>query len=176
MKTNLLALCFWAFLPVFVSGQISNLRFEHLIIPDASELGSVDCMFEDSRGFMWFGTYFGLLLFDGYKITKFNYKPNDSTTISDNKIRKIFEDKKGNLWVGTQNGLNYFDIKKRKFTRFTDTLKNRLGVFQVNDIKHGMYNSVWVANVDGLYEFNEQNLQFKKLFLSYRLLISQPQS
>ena len=164
MKTNLLALCFWAFLPVFVSGQISNLRFEHLIIPDASELGSVDCMFEDSRGFMWFGTYFGLLLFDGYKITKFNYKPNDSTTISDNKIRKIFEDKKGNLWVGTQNGLNYFDIKKRKFTRFTDTLKNRLGVFQVNDIKHGMYNSVWVANVDGLYEFNEQTLQFKKQF------------
>ena len=156
----------------FVIGQIlsitlmaqSNLRFEKLEMNDAPSIVSVDYIFEDSRGFMWFGTYSGLIMYDGYKATKFEHNPNDPLSISDNKIRKIYEDEKGNLWVGTQNGLNYFDIRKRTFKHYIDSLRNGMGSFEVNDIKKGLDNSLWIANVDGLYKLDADKGQFKKQF------------
>ena len=159
-----LLLLFSFLLPFYSTAQMGNLRFEKVEIPDAPPLASVDCIYEDSRGFMWFGTYAGLNLFDGYKVTKFENDPNDPLSISDNKIKKIVEDNKGNLWVGTQNGLNYLDVKQRTFNRFVDSIKYGIGVFEVNDIKIGLNGRIWIANVDGLYVFDSIKLKFSKIF------------
>ncbi len=157
-------LLFWQIMPLYITAQIGNLQFEKVEIPDAPPIGSVDCIYEDSRGLMWFGSYSGLNMFDGYKVTKFENDPNDPLSISDNKIRKILEDSKGNLWVGTQNGLNYLDVKKRTFKRFIDSIKYGIGIFEVNDLKKGLNGSVWIANADGLYKFDSIQLKFSKIF------------
>ena len=159
-----LLLIFWLILPYGGFTQISNLRFEKVEIPDAPPIVGVDCIYEDSRGLMWFGTYAGLNLFDGYKITRFENDPNAPLSISDNKIKKILEDRKGNLWIGTQNGLNYLDVKQRTFNRFIDSIKYGMGVFEVNDIKIGLNGRIWIANVDGLYVFDSIKLKFSKIF------------
>ncbi len=94
--------------------------FEHLTVSDGLSQGSVQSMFQDSYGFMWFGTQDGLNRFDGYKFDIYKNDPADPTTISDKWIVLIAEDSNRILWVGTLNTpglLNRFDRTTETFTR-----------------------------------------------------------
>src|SRR5690349_18215563 len=53
------------------SGQMQHLRFEHMGTPQGLSHSNVICVFQDSRGFMWFGTRDGLNRYDGYSFTVF---------------------------------------------------------------------------------------------------------
>lgn len=136
-------------------------------IPDAVSFASIDCFYEDSRGFMWMGTYSGLYMYDGSNFTHFKNNPNDPLSISDNKIRRILEDDKGNFWVGTQNGLNYFDIRKRTFKRFNDKEKFGIGIVGINEIKKDDNKNIWVSTDDGLYWIDFEYQKFNKYDLKF---------
>lgn len=79
---------------------------------------SVNCIWQDQHGYMWFGTNAGLNRFDGYEFKVFESRMGDSTSISNNVITCMLEDATGNLWVGTEIGLNYFDRKTETFKRY----------------------------------------------------------
>jgi len=49
----------------------SNLRFQYLTTDEGLAQNTVDCIFQDSYGFMWFGTWNGLCRFDGYNFGTF---------------------------------------------------------------------------------------------------------
>ncbi|MDQ3005012.1 MAG: hypothetical protein M3R47_06465, partial [Chloroflexota bacterium] len=53
--------------------QICNcvLRFEHISIEQGLSQSSVRVIFQDSRGFLWFGTEDGLNRYDGYTFNTF---------------------------------------------------------------------------------------------------------
>ncbi len=72
------------------------------------------CMHQDAYGFMWFGTYDGLNLYDGSKVTTFRYEQNNPNSLSGNNIHTILSVGTDYLWVGTQVGLDKFSIKERK--------------------------------------------------------------
>ncbi len=57
---------------------------------------NVNCAFQDSRGFMWFGTEHGLGRYDGHSILEFNV---NNSELDFNTIYSIFEDEDGYLWV-----------------------------------------------------------------------------
>lgn len=78
----------------------------------------VNAIYQDRKGFMWFGTKAGLNRYDGYRFTIFRNNPFDSTSLSNDYITTIFEDRRGRLWIGTSNGLNCFDPATEKFRRF----------------------------------------------------------
>ena len=93
--------------PGFPGQQI---RFEKMSIEQGLSQSSVYSIYQDSRGFLWFGTEDGLNKFDGYNFTVYRHNPDDPLSLSDNTILSIFEDKSGELWVGTYGrGLNRFD-------------------------------------------------------------------
>lgn len=71
-------------------------------------------MHQDTYGFMWFGTYDGLNLYDGQKNTVFRYEMNNPSSLSGNIIHNIKGLGKDYLWIGTQVALNKFSIKERK--------------------------------------------------------------
>lgn len=76
-------------------------------------------IYQDSKGFLWFGTMFGLVRFDGVNYKTYHYDPSDSNSISNDDIISIFEDSSGNLWIGTYNGgLNKYDRTCGIFTRY----------------------------------------------------------
>ena len=77
----------------------------------------VNCIFQDSKGYIWVGTQNGLNRFDGYNFEIFTYNPSDTTTISNNWIYSIDEDRNGDLWIGTKGGLNQFVRSEKKFRR-----------------------------------------------------------
>lgn len=72
------------------------------------------CMHQDAYGFMWFGTYDGLNLFDGKKVTVFRYESDNPNSLSGNTIHNIQRFGSDYLWIVTQAGLDKFSIKERR--------------------------------------------------------------
>ncbi|RAW03479.1 hybrid sensor histidine kinase/response regulator [Pseudochryseolinea flava] len=97
------------------TAQKRNLKFDHLGSAQGLSQSNVICIFQDSRGFMWFGTRDGLNRFDGYKITIYKHNQNDPYSISSNTINDICEDKHGNIWIATWGGINKFDRDTERF-------------------------------------------------------------
>lgn len=89
---------------------------QKLTISNGLAHNGVTSMFEDSRGFLWFGTYDGINKYDGYKLR--TYKNTiDQEILTSNRVRALDEDGKGNLWIGTDEGINVYNASLEKFTK-----------------------------------------------------------
>ncbi len=94
--------------------------FEHLTVKHGLSQGSVLCILQDSKGFMWFGTQDGLNRYDGYHVKVFKNIPGDSTSLNGSYILTIAEDSNQTLWIRTNEGgtiLNRFDRATESFTQ-----------------------------------------------------------
>ena len=74
---------------------------------------SVTSIVQTTDGYIWFGTFGGLVRFDGIKFKIFN--TINAPSIKSNRITGLFEDKNGTLWIGTQFG-NLISYKDEIFT------------------------------------------------------------
>lgn len=88
----------------------------HLGIQQGLSNNSVQCIYQDHNGLMWFGTYDGLNSYDGNGFRVFRNKINDTGSIPHNYIYTIHEDRNNNLWVGTGQGVAVYN---RIFDRFS---------------------------------------------------------
>jgi ligand-binding sensor domain-containing protein len=114
-KTFILILTF----PYILFSQTQNIKFEQITVNQGLSQSGINCIFQDSYGYMWFGSQLGLKKFDGYKFTSYRYNPENEYSLSDNDIQSITEDKSGNLWIGTRyGGLNQYDRETDKFYRY----------------------------------------------------------
>ena len=87
-----------------------NIKFEHIADKHGLPQNVITSIYQDSFGFMWFGTQNGLARYDGYEFKVFQNKKGDSTSISNNLIQGITQDSSGKLWIGTLGGgLNVYD-------------------------------------------------------------------
>jgi signal transduction histidine kinase/ligand-binding sensor domain-containing protein len=102
-----------------VRGQKTpRLNFQHFNVEDGLSQGSIRAILQDHNGFMWIGTYDGLNRFDGVEFKVYRHRPDDSTSLSDNRITCIYEDREHDLWVGTEGGgLCRFDRTTDSFRR-----------------------------------------------------------
>jgi len=97
-----------------VPGQVR--RFDHYRVSDGLSQSEILCIFQDSEGYMWFGSQNGLNKFDGYSFETFFNDPADTNTISNNWIFDICEDQNGMIWIGTKKGLNSYDKRTGRFS------------------------------------------------------------
>ncbi len=119
LKANSRKLWFLLLLiPFFSNAQISDVRFRHISNEQGLSNSTVNCIFQDNRGFIWFGTRDGLNRYDGATIDIYRSNPADGKTISDNFIHCITDDAQHNLWIGTAYGLNCFNPVTNTFTRY----------------------------------------------------------
>ena len=106
------------------SQQYHSLKFESITPLDGLSDWGVNCVYNDSHGFMWFGTESGLNMYDGNSIKIFRHNHEDPGSLKDHYIESIYEDRRGQLWIGTQTGwLEKYDREQEIFdTRiFSDT-------------------------------------------------------
>lgn len=97
-----------------------KIRFSHLKVQHGLSQSAVNCILQDRRGFMWFGTQDGLNRYDGYSFVVFKHDPADSTSLDGSFVVSIHEDRNGVLWVATLNNpgtLNRFDWTTETFRR-----------------------------------------------------------
>jgi ligand-binding sensor domain-containing protein len=96
-----------------------DFKFDHISTTDGLSQATVNCVYQDKKGFIWIGTSDGLNRYDAYSFKIYKFNPDDSLSISGNHIEAIAEDDHSNLWIATQeDGLNYYDRKLDKFTRY----------------------------------------------------------
>jgi signal transduction histidine kinase/ligand-binding sensor domain-containing protein len=128
MKNKAIIIAF--FLQVCFHAAAQQYFFSGYSIEDGLSQSVVNCIFQDSRGYIWIGTQNGLNRFDGYNFGVYTYNPGDSTSIANNWIYGIAEDQEFNLWIGTKGGLIKYIRKENRFTRIK--YNSPYGV-QVND-------------------------------------------
>src|SRR5690348_8942818 len=77
---------------------------------------SVRCIYQDQKGFLWFGTYDGLNRYDAYNFKVFRNNFNNPSSLTNNFINAIDEDKNGNIWVGTRQGVAVYRTLTNNFS------------------------------------------------------------
>ena len=67
MKRKILLLIFCGLLSYVANAQFNNFKFENLDTVDGLSSSTCLTIFQDSEGFMWFGTIDGLNKYNGYE-------------------------------------------------------------------------------------------------------------
>jgi ligand-binding sensor domain-containing protein/signal transduction histidine kinase/AraC-like DNA-binding protein len=149
--------------PAASPGQAPRLRFSHISNDQGLSNSTVEAIYQDSKGFIWFGTRDGLNKYDGLNITVYKNDPADTGSLSESYIRCLYEDRSRRLWVGTINGLNLFNRDKNSFTRFRHKPGNAGGLSAniITSMAEDAEGRLWIATYGGgINIFNPATGQF----------------
>lgn len=164
----------YSFLFLFlISAQLfpgeDGIRFERLgtenfRLKKGLSQNTVNCILQDSYGFMWFGTWDGLNMYDGYETTI--YKPNlynRQDDISYQTITWISEASDGTLWIATEKGLNSFNRENQKFKRYLHNPadKHSISSDTLNYLLFDSRDRLWIATDHGLNLYDRETGNFK---------------
>ncbi len=149
-----------------VSGQdMTSIKFdtyysEYAKLERALSQNTILCLMQDSRGFIWIGTWDGLNRFDGYSFKLFTQNlSNPEKGLSDRTVNDIEEDVFGNIWIATDRGLNLYDYKNRTFKSFFYSFANdnSLPSDSINCLEMDSRGWLWVGTSKGLclYDFHK---------------------
>lgn len=80
---------------------------------------TVQCIMQDSYGFIWIGTHKGLNRFDGRTFRAYTLVDHE-VYLGGNTIYTICEDNNKQLWIGTSQGVYRYNQQIQDFERFTE--------------------------------------------------------
>jgi signal transduction histidine kinase/ligand-binding sensor domain-containing protein len=105
---------------------------------------------QDDRGFLWFGTQFGLNRYDGYNFRIFKNDPADPGSLCDVVISSLFIDRSGRLWIGCDYVLDRYDPQTETFVHYRLAQSTGIGgsVRHISQDRTGM---LWLSTGNGLY-------------------------
>jgi ligand-binding sensor domain-containing protein/signal transduction histidine kinase len=141
------------------------LRFDHISIEQGLSQSSVRVIFQDSIGFLWFGTEDGLNRYDGYTFKTFKPDPDIANSLSDRWITSIVEDRDGYLWIGTrQGGVNRYDPRTEDFTIFRHDKGNPSSISDdhVNVLYIDKDDILWIGTEQGLDSLDRKTGTFSR--------------
>ena len=149
-------------------------KFDKITVDDGLSQGNINCIIQDSQGFIWFATNGGLNRFDGSRFVTYIHS-SDSNSIASNIINHIYEDDLGKIWISTQNGLNVFDKSIESFVHYKYEHNNPSGLSN-NQItctikdNNGFY---WIGTAGGgLNKFDPNT----NIFQSFKTINNDPES
>lgn len=137
-------------------------------VSDGLSNNSVKAIYQDSIGYMWFGTKNGLNRFDGYEFRKYHYDREGERQKND--IVSIQADRHGRMWIGTFNGITLFDPYRGSFVDLRSQYDGELPVGVVVGIWISHDDEVWVATKRGLFRFRNGRCEpverFRNLYIN----------
>ena len=108
---------FVSFLLVSTVGMAKDYMFRHIEADEGLSNSQINTIFQDSRGYMWFGTSSGLNRYDGFQMKVYRSSMTDANSLPDSYIRDIREDVSGFLWVQTSEGYAIYNPATDSFDR-----------------------------------------------------------
>jgi ligand-binding sensor domain-containing protein len=146
---------------------VPSLYFEKLTSQSGLSNNKVNCIVQDARGFIWFGTDDGLNRYDGKNFTIFRNQPGNAHSISGNMITDLLEDKSGILWIATADGgLTKYDFRlspRQQFVQYKHLPADptSIPVNILNALLEDPYGNLWIATSGaGVLKFDKQNETF----------------
>lgn len=103
-------------------------RIRNITNADGLSNSSVNMVFQDRSGLVWFGTWDGLNSYNGQDFHVFLPSPGDSSSIDNNVIRQMTQSADGTLWVATDRGVNSFSVREGQFQRYFSGSMHGTGV------------------------------------------------
>lgn len=126
---------------------------------------TINCIYKDHYGFMWFGTQDGLNKYDGYKVTVYKHNINNPRSLPANHITSVCEDDEGNLWVGTRTeGVSRYDRSHDSFLNFKNSSSHSSSLSNntVTIVYKDKQSNLWVGTAKGLNLFDKTSGKFKR--------------
>ncbi|MBN2747663.1 MAG: transporter substrate-binding domain-containing protein [Bacteroidales bacterium] len=121
------------------------------IIVDANEglpQEDVNCIFQDEKGFLWFGTKYGLVSYNGKRMQKFH----TGNGLNSNLVNDIAQGVTGEILVATDKGLSV--IRDNKVVNY----EKRLSILNIFKDLDGR---IWLKTPQGLGIFADGKLTFE---------------
>src|SRR5215510_74146 len=134
-------------------------------VADGLAHGTITSIYQDRKGYIWFCTFEGLSLFDGYRFK--NYDQHDG--LPPGVVNSVTEDREGHLWVATnggiarlldkpqENGAKFVALKIRERTDQVTPDRVLIQANQVNRIIFDANGNLWCLTDWGLYRANSQH-------------------
>lgn len=150
MLKKIIGLCFLirGLSMVYAQGTHNDYIAENYLLQERLVDGLVFDILQDNIGYLWFGTEYGLVKYDGFRYSTFRHAANDPMSLADNVITCLAEDEEGHLWVGTMNGgLHFFDRRYNTFTRYGHVSGDSCALSgnKINKIIIDEYGTIWVT-------------------------------
>ncbi len=110
---------------------------------------TANCIYSDTDGFLWFGSYTGLYRYDGTDFKKYLV---DGRSVP---VNDIVQDSDGDLWIGTNgDGIYRFDG-----TDFEEIKLERedQGISVINSLYMDQKDVLWVGTKSGVFSIDTKN-------------------
>jgi len=157
----------WLFIVLLTIGfdlnaQMNQIGFDRVIHQEDLNQNYFLSLFQDSKGYLWLGTYSALYRYNGYSIKTF-VPSTDSNSISNPAVHCIYQDMEGIIWFGTEGGLNKYDPKTGKFHRIiSNNTSNGLSHNHIKSICQDGKGILWIGTYGGgLNSYNIKTGLFK---------------
>src|SRR6266446_4924321 len=124
----------------------TDLRFTRPAATDDLSQTKAGQVVQDGRGFMWFGTQYGLNRFDGYNFKVFVHDPRNPKSLTGAVISALFKDRQGRLWVGCEQFVDRFEGETEGFIHYP--------IRYATHISQDSAGTLWLASGEGLYSLD----------------------
>ncbi len=161
-KTVSLWLLYWLLVLPGMAQQ-HHYRFEKFPPDLVLSHSVITAVLQDHQGFLWTGTWSGLMKYDGYNVHQYKQEPGNIKGLESNKITTLFEDSQNRLWIGTHNsGVYRFDRALDQFVQYkrNPSDMNSLSNNNVWAIFEDQYGYLWIGTENGLNLLNPDTSQF----------------
>jgi len=113
--------CMFFYFPKVASQSLNtpHYQFKKFTTDDGLSSNVINCVYKDSRGFLWIGTDRGPQRFNGSNFLSFRHLNADSTSISNEDIFAITEDRAHDIWFNSRDGVTKFNYQNNSFLIFT---------------------------------------------------------
>lgn len=140
----------------------NTLAGKNIVIQDIYEKyglpkNRVNCVFQDSMGFMWFGMVNGLYKFDLNRLTRYTMEKNYANGFPEADIRSIIEYEPGKLLVGTHKGLFVFNSITERYDSIRCSSATGFSEYHIYSMHREKSGSIWVGTNNGLFSIRESN-------------------
>ena len=108
---------------------------------------SVNALLQDHDGYLWLGTFGGLVRFDGERFVVFDVA--NTPGLGENRILSLYESRFGVLWIGTMDGLVRLD--NGFATRYTE--RDGLPGGFISSIREDAEGKIWINTSGGVAHF-----------------------
>jgi len=138
------------------------LRFDRISAADGLSFSISTSILQDRRGFMWFGTRYGLNKYDGFNFTFYVLESREDLLFS-NYVLGLYQDRAGNLWGGTLSDLVRME-PGGEFVHYQHDAGNpqSLGPGQIRAIAEDSTGALWVATNQGLNRYEPSTETFTR--------------
>lgn len=128
---------------------------------------TIQCIYEDSFGFLWIGTENGLNRYDGANFHAYLNEPNNPNSLCDNRVTNILEYEIGKYLIGSRQGVSVFNIHTNSFEQFDfkDSIMyesmSEINVESISKLKNGDF--LLTTGYDGAFLLDKDLTSFKQL-------------